>query len=538
MAETETFQDRLEALRLNPNAIEEVRVEYDGETKVIPNVDGKRGSLLVFSAITSNDGRISPEAARKGLGIFGEELRAEAKRVPGKHPNIDLLENIAETGTTAPCDVVRKDSFKPMPDGLNREGLERIAREFGTPFIIYDEKGIRQTLRGINSAFAWNPGFREFFAVKACPNPYILEICAQEGAGADCSSAPELVLADAVGMKKEKIMFTSNNTSADEFREAKDLGAIINFDDISHIPFFEKYAGRLPELACVRFNPGPERVGNSIIGTPEEAKYGLTRKQVFEAFRMMQAKGVKRFGLHTMVASNELNKEYHIETAVMLFELAKQVKQETGIDVEFVNTGGGWGVNYKPEQRPISPREIGEGVKDAYDRIVTANGLKPINILMENGRFVTGPNGWLVMRARHHKDIYRQHIGVDATMADFMRPGVYGAYHHLVVPGKENEPHNQVYDVGGSLCEGCDKFGVQRPLPKIETGDLVVLCDAGAHGRAMGFNYNAKLRCGELLLKREGAERIRRAETQEDYFATLNFPGSRFGDLAHDLNVM
>lgn len=416
-----------------------------------------------------------------------------------------------------------------LPSSLTKSRLEEIAQTFGTPFLIYDENGIRETLKRINRAFSWNPGFKEYFAVKACPNPSILEICRDEKAGADCSSAPELTLASLVGMQAEEIMFTSNNTPIEEFRQARDLGAIINFDDITHIPFFISHVGPLPEFCCVRYNPGEERTGNSIIGNPEEAKYGMTKAQIFQALRIMKQEGVRRFGLHTMIASNELNPQYHIDTAVMLFNLAVQIQDQLGIRLEFVNTGGGWGVNYKPEQKPLNPREVSSGIREAYEGIIVPNRLNTLSIVMENGRFITGPNGWLVMRARHEKHTYREYIGVDATMADFMRPGVYGAYHHLIVPGKEEESPDHVYDIIGSLCENCDKFGVQRHLPKIEIGDLVVLCGAGAHGRAMGFNYNGKLRGQELLLKSDGkVEMIRRPETQDDYFATLRFPGSKY----------
>jgi len=360
-----------------------------------------------------------------------------------------------------------------------------------------------------------------------------LEICREEGAGADCSSDPELDLAEAAKIYGKGKMFTSNNTPGREFGKSAGLGAIVNFDDITHIGFFVDKVGRLPELACVRYNPGEARVGNSLIGNPVEAKYGLTRDQVFEAFKLMSNLGVKRFGLHTMIASNELNPLYHVETARMLFDLALEVKKRLGIDVEFVNTGGGWGVGYKPEQRQIDSKEIGEGVRKAYKEIIVASGLRPIKVFMENGRFVTGNNGWLVSAVRHVMKKHRDYVGVDATMADFMRPGVYGAYHHGIILGKEHAPHDHVYDVVGSLCENSDKFAVNRALPKTEVGDLFVLCGAGAHGRAMGFNYNAKLRCQELLLRKDGSiQMIRRAETPQDYFATLDFPGSRFSYLA------
>ena len=540
MGDKTTFPQRLAELRLNPDALEEIRVTHPvtEEVHTIPNADGKRGSLQVYAAITSNDSRITPEAARRGLAIFGEELRAEARETRGfpdiaktRHPSIDLLEEIASVGNTVPSYVIRRN---PRSPSISRERLDATIERFGTPFILYDEVGIKQTLRNINEAFSWNPGFKEFFAVKACPNPYILEICKQEGAGADCSSGPELTLSNAVGLKGKEVMFTSNNTPASEFAHAMSQGAIINLDDITHIPFFMNKFGKSSlsdlEIGCVRYNPGAERVGNSIIGNPVDAKYGLTKKQVMEAFEMMKARGIKRFGLHTMVASNELNPEYHIETARMLFNLVREVKEETGIDVEFVNTGGGWGVNYKPEQKALNPQEVGGGVKDAYARMITASGLKPLKIFMENGRFITGPHGWLVTKAVHEKHTYKEYVGVDATMADFMRPGVYGAYHHISVFGKEHEPQDRVYDVVGSLCENSDKFAVNRALPKIEMGDIVLLHGAGAHGRAMGFNYNGKMRCGELLLRGTGKiEQIRRRETEKDYFATLSFPGSRFG---------
>lgn len=543
MGDRETFQDRLNALRLDVNALEEVRVhvpviiggvvQQTTKTHVIPNAPQRQGSLQVYAAITSNDGYIDGEGARRGLGVFGEELRADARKNSGKHPNIDLLETITELGDKLRCDVVRRNSEATLPSRVADAIPRAIASGFKTPFIILDEQGVRGTLKGIYNAFSWNEGFKEFFPVKAFPNPRLLGICREEGAGADCSSAPELDLAEEAGIFGEGQMFSSNNTSAREFGKARSLGSIINFDDITHIGFFERNVGTLPNLCCVRYNPGEARVGNSIIGNPVEAKYGMTREQVFGAFKMMKQKGVRRFGLHTMIASNELNAQYHVETARMLFRLAIDVKKELGIDVEFVNTGGGWGVGYKPEQRQISPQEIGREVEKEYAELVEGNGLAPIKVFMENGRFVSGPHGWLVSTVRHIMKKHRDYVGVDATMADFMRPGVYGAYHHAILLGKQNHPHNQVYDVVGSLCENSDKFAVNRALPKPEVGDLFVLCGAGAHGRAMGFNYNGKLRCGELLLRTDGEiEMIRRVETEKDYFATLNFPGSRFLDLA------
>lgn len=535
MEDKATFPQRLAELRLNPDALEEVRVEYNGQTHVIPNAEGKRGSLQVYAAITSNDSRITPEAARKGLAIFGEELRREAREarempnmVKTSHPSIDLLEDIAAGGQAVPSYVIRRAPQTPF----SKDKLEAIASEFGTPFIIYNEAGIRDTLRTIYSAFAWNFRFKEYFAVKACPIPHILEICKDERAGADCSSGQELTLASRIGLGGENIMFTSNNTQASEFRQARDLGVIVNFDDITHIDFFERYVGALPEVASVRFNPGSERIsGGAIFGNPTEQKYGMTRKQVFEAIKMLREKGVERIGIHTMFASNCLDPLYHIGNAEMLFNLVGDVKRETGVDVPFINQGGGWGVGYKPEQRQLVPNQIGQGVGEAHNRIIVASGLKPLKIFMENGRFVTGPHGLLVTRAIHEKHIYRDYIGVDACMSDFARPGAYGAdvYHHVTIAGKESAPHNRVYDIVGSLCENCDKFTLQRALPEIEMGDLVILHGAGAHGRAMGGNYNGKLRCRSLLQRLDGKViMIQRAETPDDYFATFRgFEGAK-----------
>ncbi len=412
---------------------------------------------------------------------------------------------------------------------LSREALEALTKRFPTPFHIYDEKAIRENARRLKKAFSVCEGFREYFAVKACPNPFLLKILADEGFGADCSSYPELLLSERAGIKGEMLMFTSNETPAQEFVEAKRLGAVINLDDLSHIDFLEKALADsgspgLPELICFRYNPGPLKEGNAIIGKPEEAKYGLTREQIFEAYAKVKAKGVKRFGIHTMVASNELANDYFIETAQILFELIAELSAKLGIRFEFVNLGGGFGIPYRPEQKALDFDYIAAGIKRVYEEKIAAAGLAPLRIYMESGRTITGPFGYLVTRAIHHKHIYRDYIGVDACMADLMRPGVYGAYHHMSVIGKEGEPANSVYDVVGSLCENNDKFAVQRALPKIDLGDLIVIHDTGAHGRAMGFNYNAKLRSGELLLRADGSvTEIRRRETIEDYFATLDF---------------
>lgn len=415
-------------------------------------------------------------------------------------------------------------SEKTFP--LSARELQTLTEKYETPFYLYDEKAIRENIRRFTKAFSIFPGFKEHFAVKACPNPYILKILQSEGCGADCSSLPELILAENAGIAGEDVMFTSNETPAKEYIYANLKGNIINLDDITHIPFLEKTLGFLPEILSFRYNPGPLKEGNAIIGKPEEAKYGLTEEQIFEAYKICKEKGVKRFGLHTMVASNELNPDYFVETATLLFNLAAAVKEKVGITFEFVDLGGGLGIPYKPGDKAVDYDYIARGIREAYDVIVVPAGLDPLKIYWECGRPITGPYGWLVTRAIHEKHIYRDYIGVDASMADLMRPGMYGAYHEVTVSGKENAPKNKVYDVVGSLCENCDKFAVQRQLPEIQIGDLLIIHDAGAHGRAMGFNYNAKLRCGELLLRQDGSVvEIRRRETIDDYFATLDFKG-------------
>jgi diaminopimelate decarboxylase len=397
-----------------------------------------------------------------------------------------------------------------------------LAEKYPTPFYLYDEKAIRQKAREFRAAFDWVPGgFKNFFAVKALPNPHILKILKEEGMGADCSSLPELILAEKAGLTGEQIMFTSNDTPAGEFVKAKEMGAVINLDDITHLEFLEKHAG-LPALICMRYNPGPLKGGNAIIGKPEEAKYGFTRPQIIEGYARAREKGIQRFGLHTMVASNELNPDYFVETAVILFELAVEIFKSAGVKLEFVNLGGGIGIPYKPEALGVDLFYVSKGIREAYDRIIVKNGLDPLRIVMENGRCVTGPHGYLVSRVIHEKNIYKRYIGLDACMANLMRPGMYGAYHHITVLGKENAPLTETYDVTGSLCENNDKFAVDRPLPRIAPGDILVIHDSGAHGHAMGFNYNGKLRCAEFLLREDASVKmIRRAETVGDYFATL-----------------
>lgn len=406
---------------------------------------------------------------------------------------------------------------------FSKEKIKDIIKKYPTPFHIYDEQAIRQNARNFLKAFGILQGFKQFFAVKATPNPYILKIMQEEGFGLDCSSFAELAMAEKLGFKGEDIMFSSNDTPAEDFKKAREIGAIINLDDISHIDFLERHAG-FPELICFRYNPGSARKGNTIIGKPEEAKYGLTREQMIEAYRISKQKGAKRFGMHTMIVSNELNENYFVETARMMFELAVEVFQKTGIEIEFINLGGGIGIAQKPEEKPVSYSIIAEGIKNYYNKLIRKNNLHPIRIFTECGRVITGPYGRLVTAVRHIKHTYRDYIGTDASMANLMRPGMYGAYHHITVLGKENAPNNHVYDVTGSLCENNDKFAINRKLPEIVPGDILVIHDTGAHGHAMGFNYNGKLRSAELLLRPDGSVlQIRRAETIEDYFATLDF---------------
>lgn len=416
---------------------------------------------------------------------------------------------------------------------LNKTQLQEIIKKYPTPFHIYDEQAIRQNIRNLQKAFAWAPRFREQFAVKALPNPRIIEILHEEGTGTDCSSLPELLLSDISGVKGEEIILTSNDTPANEFQKAIELGAIINLDDISHLDFLEKNAG-LPKILCFRYNPGDLVEGNDIIGKPTEAKYGLTHDQLIEGYRRAKEKGVKRFGLHTMVASNERRTEAFLLTAKLMFTLACELKEKLAIEVEFVNLGGGFGIPYRPEEEPLNLIEIGEGIHKLYQEMMLPAGLDKVAIMTESGRAITGPAGWLVSTAIHEKKTYKDYIGLDSCMANLMRPAMYGAYHHITIAGKENAPLDHTYDVTGSLCENNDKFAVDRKLPKIDIGDLVIIHDTGAHGSAMGFNYNGKLWCAELLLRTDGSiDLIRRAQTIEDYFATLNYPGSLYkGSLA------
>jgi diaminopimelate decarboxylase len=419
--------------------------------------------------------------------------------------------------------IIEFMTAKTVPFTL--EQIKKIISQHPTPFHIYDEKAIRENARNLLKCFSWNPGFKEFFAVKANPNPYLMKILKAEGFGSDCSSLPELLLSERTGITGENIMFSSNNTPASEFKKAKELGAIINLDDLSHISYLEQHAG-LPDLLSLRFNPGSLKEGNQIIGNPEEAKYGFTQQQLFEGYKIAKEKGVKRFGLHTMVASNELNPQYFVETAQILFNLAVEIKRVVGIDFDFINLGGGIGIPYHPEQDAVDMKIVGNGIKEAYKKIITGNNLLPIKIYLESGRMIAGPYGYLVSKVQHIKKTFRLYAGLDASMQCLMRPAIYGAYHHITVMGKETHQLNMKYDITGSLCENNDKFAIQRKMPELKPGDILIIHDTGAHGYAMGFNYNGKLRPAELLL-RENKEvvEIRRPETADDYFATLDFKG-------------
>ncbi|MGN1276754.1 MAG: diaminopimelate decarboxylase [Floccifex sp.] len=406
---------------------------------------------------------------------------------------------------------------------VSKEQLENICQQYPTPFHLYDEKGIRQTARDLYKAFSWNPGFKEYFAVKATPNPSILKILHEEGCGTDCSSLTELMMSEKCGIVGDEIMFSSNDTPANEFKKAKELGAIINLDDITHIDFLEKEAG-IPETICCRFNPGGKfELGTDIMDNPGDAKYGMTPSQIKEAYVRLKKLGAKKFGIHAFLASNTVSNEYYPALARILFKLVVEIKEETGIELSFINLSGGVGIPYTPDKEPNNIFVIGEGVHKAFDEILVPAGLGNIKIFTELGRFMLAPNGCLVTRVIHEKHIHKEYIGVDACAANLMRPAIYGAYHHITVMGKENEACDHIYDVTGSLCENSDKFAIDRHLPKIDIGDLLVIHDTGAHGFSMGYNYNGRLRSSEILLKEDGSTKmIRRAETPDDYFRTLD----------------
>lgn len=402
--------------------------------------------------------------------------------------------------------------------------VKEITKTYPTPFHIYDEKGIRENVERLKEAFSWNKGFKEYFAVKATPNPFLINILKEHGCGVDCSSMTELMMAEALGFSGDDIMFSSNATPACEYEFARKLGAKINLDDITHVEFLDKVCG-IPETICCRFNPGGYfQIANSIMDNPGDAKYGMTKDQMIEAYKMLKVKGARNFGIHAFLASNTVTNDYYPTLARILFELAVELKEKTGCDIKFINLSGGIGIPYKPEQEENDIMAIGEGVRKVYEEVLTANGMGDVAIYTELGRFMLAPYGHLVTQVLHFKHTYKEYVGCDACAANLMRPAMYGAYHHITVLGKEDAPCDHKYDVTGSLCENNDKFAIDRMLPEIEIGDYLVLHDAGAHGFSMGYNYNGKLRSAELLLKEDGSvQMIRRAETPADYFATFDF---------------
>ena len=407
---------------------------------------------------------------------------------------------------------------------VTKEQIEEIVKTYPTPFHIYDEKGIRENARALKEAFAWNKGFKEFFAVKATPNPFLINILREYGFGCDCSSLTELMLSDAIGVEGKDIMFSSNDTPAEEFVYAAKLGATINLDDITHIDFLEKTIGKLPETISCRYNPGGLfQITTDIMDNPGDAKYGFTTEQLFEGYRILQQKGVKNFGIHAFLASNTVTNEYYPTLAKTLFEVAVKLRNETGANIRFINLSGGIGIPYRPDQEPNDIKAIGEGVRKVYEEVLVPAGMGDVAIYTELGRFMMGPYGHLIVKAIHEKHTHKEYVGVDACAVNLMRPAMYGAYHHITVLGKENEPCDHRYDITGSLCENNDKFAVDRMLPKIDMGDYLEVHDTGAHGFAMGYNYNGKLKSAELLLKEDGSvQLIRRAETPKDYFATFD----------------
>lgn len=407
---------------------------------------------------------------------------------------------------------------------VTKEQLEEIVKKYPTPFHIYDEKGIRENAKALKEAFAWNPGYKEFFAVKATPNPFLIDILRDYGCGTDCSSKTELMLSKAMNIEGESIMFSSNETPASEYEYANQIGAIINLDDFTHIDYLEKTLGRLPETLSLRYNPGGVfKISNSIMDNPGDAKYGFTTEQLFEGYQILKEKGVKRFGMHAFLASNTVTNDYYPTLAKTLFETAVKIKEQVGVSLSFINLSGGIGIPYRPDQEPNDIRVIGQKVKEVYEEVLVPAGLGEVAIYTELGRFMMGPYGHLVTTAIHEKHTHKEYIGCDACAVNLMRPAMYGAYHHITVAGKEDAPCDHKYDVVGSLCENNDKFAIDRMLPKIDIGDLIVIHDTGAHGFSMGYNYNGKLRSAELLLKEDGSvELIRRAETPKDYFATFD----------------
>lgn len=526
------FKERVEALRINPEAIDRVEV-LDGSRFSFPSKEGKFASVAIYTEITSTDGYISPEGAKQGLKIYGSKLRRESKQKKGLHTAIDKLEEIASSGKSVRVNIHRNNKFKSIPKHISEripEIMERFGyHEDGTrdempgPVQVYDEQGIREEARRLNQAYSWVPGgFKNFFAVKALPNHFILKMLHQEGMGADCSSRPELFRAETTGLKGEEIMFTSNHKHHVEYKKAKELGAIMNLDDITHLEYVAKHVG-MPKTVCFRYNPGPAREGNPIIGDPKEQKYGLRDDQLEEAIKRAKELGAERFGLHTMVVSNMLDEEYLIDTGRLVFEKTREIYEKTGIPIEFVNLGGGIGTAYKPEQIPVDYITVSQGVWEAFEESIAGTKLEDMKVFMECGRTITGPNGYLLMPVEHIEEKWKKEkiVGVLGSQANLMRPALYGAYHHISIAGKEDEKTEAAYDVVGGLCENCDKFAINRPLPNVEVGDTLVVHNTGAHSHAMGFWYNDTLRAPEVLVRPDDSLKIiRRHETKNDLYRT------------------
>ncbi|MCC8080785.1 MAG: diaminopimelate decarboxylase [Lachnospiraceae bacterium] len=407
---------------------------------------------------------------------------------------------------------------------VTREQIQKIVKDYPTPFHLYDERGIRENARAVKEAFSWNPGYREYFAVKATPNPFLINILKEYGCGTDCSSMTELMLSKELGFSGEEIMFSSNDTPPEEFVYANEIGATINLDDFTHIAYLEDLIGEFPKTMSLRYNPGGVyTLSNGIMDNPGDSKYGFTKEQILEGYRILKEKGVERFGIHAFLVSNTVTNDYYPALAKTLFELCVEIREKTGVQMDFINLSGGVGIAYRPDQTPNDIRAIGAGVEKVYNEVLVPAGMDDVDIYTEMGRFMMGPYGCLVTEAIHEKHTYKEYIGVDACAANLMRPAIYGAYHHITVAGKENDPCDHKYDVVGSLCENCDKFAVDRMLPKIDMGDYLIIHDAGAHGFSMGYNYNGRLRSAEILLREDGsAQLIRRAETSKDYFATFD----------------
>jgi len=528
MGDKATLSERVKPLLINPDAIEKIVISGQGIQHEIPNSPNTQSSLQIFSYLTSNAGEINAQEAEKGLEIYGDELRTEHIIGEKKHVNIGILEDIARRGLPVRSDIYRRPEAKDIP--FTEEQLREALAEFPTPFIIYSEKEILRNDARLSKAFSWANGFRNHFAFKATPNLDIIDILRRRGQGGDCSSDYELDMARRLGVLGEDVILTSNNTPESLFRMATEQGAIINFDDITHIPFYQQSVGKLPKVACCRFNPGVERAGNSIIGDPVQAKFGMRRDQIFEAFNLLKAGGVERYGLHTMIVSNERNPEYFVETGRMMFKLIGDIRRSTGIEVEFVDLGGGLGTPYRPEQRELDVMAVGQVIKSEFEKNVAQGEIRPdLRILMENGRFITGPSGVLVSRVLHTPEKHKDFIGLDASLpANLFRAGIYGAYHHISFLGKRYDAPVKRYDVVDGLCENM-KFTVDRLLPSVQRGEVALIYNAGAHAIAMGSNYNGHRKCAEILLKEDdGLRMIARGQTIDDLNARFKFPGSRF----------